>query len=548
MNRPFKAGLQVLLRHKRSNFSTTTTEAEERRFGKFFEFGIISGITGFVCLFTYPVWKRNELAKIEAQARLLALDGYMLLDMSHVVSKEEKRRAWLDIIKPHLLEHWQKVEPSLSIEEKNWPTPPRGRNLHLTSTKNLKGLPKVFSENYTPQAVLAFMVDPKLRLVHFGDQTDMKLRALISPLWALGSLLQKMGMNDERVEAFCTPRDMFELYGDDQAWHIVHLPNKEHGTLGLPWPEGAHYDAGYASLYRQGVPPVHPNNETPGSAALALHTDRSVLNLELQQRLLAMALQQLAILFYCEVPGDLTPSRGATGFYPRTHLVMLEGLRRYLNHKRRADNAYSEVDAILTWSDQTHAVRELFEPTAGCTPEPGVLRAHDLTEAGTQVLVQPTLKDGQALLALGPLVHTTMWCRELMPENNPRVILNCKIAGTKELRRGRELSVEGNPASGVRDPQKWAHVDYSAQQELINRISPQSLLYQIYVGPSSSLYEHAGNRGRGAGGPSERYLSQQQVDALADEYASLCLQAEGRKAEKKEKRKEAPLETRASLM
>jgi len=460
----------------------------------------------------------------------------MLLDMSHVVSKEEKRRAWVDIIKPHLLEHWQKAEPSLSIEEENWPTPPRGRNIHLTSTKNLQGLPKVFSHNYTPQAVLAFVVDPNLKLVHFGDQTDMKLRALISPLWALSSLLQNMGVENQRMQEFCAPQDMFELCGDDQSWHVVHLPNRKHGTLGLPWPDGAHCDAGYDSLYMRGVPPVRPHDDTPGSKAAGLHRSRSIINLEFQQKLLAMALQQLAILFYCETPGDLTPSRGATGFYPRTHLVVLDGLRQYLHHKRQADGAYNEAEAILSWYDHTNAVRELFEPTIGRAVEKGAIRAHDIARAGTEVLVQPTLQDGQALLALGPLVHTTMWCRELMPENNPRVILNCKIAGTKEIRRGKEISVEGSPATGAWDPKKWAHIDYSAQKELINRISAQSLLYQIYVGPSASLF--AGQRGHGGagGGEDEHFLSQQEVEALAGGYAALCLQAEERNAKKKEGR------------
>lgn len=305
-----------LPRPRNRNYSAKT-EAEDRRFTKVLEFGIVSAMTGGICLFGYDVWRRHELSKIEAQARLLALDGFLMLDMSEVVSKPEKKSAWLNIIKPHLLEHWQKVEPSLSLEpgQESWPTPSNGRNVHLSSTKNLPGLPKVFTGNYTPQAALAFIIDPKLKLVHFGEQTNMKLRALISPLWAVGSLLQRMGVQHEKIQAFCAPSDMFELHGDDQAWHLVHLPNKTHGTLGLPWPKGAHYDAGYASLYRAGIPPRRPHDDTPESRAAHLHKSRSVMNLEHQQRLLAMALQQLAILFYCETPGDMTPSRGATGWH-----------------------------------------------------------------------------------------------------------------------------------------------------------------------------------------------------------------------------------------
>jgi hypothetical protein len=219
-------------------------------------------------------------------------------------------------------------------------------------------------------------------------------------------------------------------------------------------------------------------------------------------------------------------------------MVMLEGLRKYLKVKRATDsnNTYSDADAKLSWWDHTKAVQELFEPTAGRAlqqEKSSALRAHDMAKAGTEVLVQPTLKDGQALLALGPLVHTTMWCRELMPENNPRVILNCKIAGTKELRRGKEMGVEGCPATGSWDPVKWEHVDYSAQRQLINRISAQSLLYQLYVGPSSeSLY--TGQQGQENVGISEHYLSQREVEALATEYALLCLRSEAATAKKEE--------------
>ena len=101
-------------------------------------------------MFSYPIWKRNELFKLEAGARALALDGYMLLNMSKVVTSEEKKRVWVDIIKPHLVKHWQKAEPSLSLEpgSEYWPTPERGRNVHLTSTENLQGLP-FFPEHET---------------------------------------------------------------------------------------------------------------------------------------------------------------------------------------------------------------------------------------------------------------------------------------------------------------------------------------------------------------------------------------------------------------
>ena len=125
-----------------------------------------------------------------------------------------------------------------------------------------------------------------------------------------------------------------------------------------------------------------------------------------------------------------------------------------------------------------------------------------------------------------------------MPGNNPRVIVNCKIAGTKELRRGKEMSVEGCPANGAWDPAKWEHIDYSAQLGLINRISAQSLLYQLYVGPSSeSLY--AGQQGQGNVGIAEHYLSQREVEALATEYTALCLRSEKAKAKKEEEAKKA---------
>ncbi len=490
------------------------------------------GLTGGVSIFSYNVWKRNELSKLEADARSLARDGYISLDMSQVVTIEEKKRVWFEIIKPHLLKHWQKVEPTLNLEpgSEQWPTPERGRSVHLTSTEYLQGLPKLFSGNYTPQAIIAFMIDPQLSLVHFGNQTDIKLRALISPLWALETILEKLGISNTKIQSFCRPNDMFELYGDDQAWHIVNIPRfvnsvkPKHETVGVPWPAGAHYDAGYASLYRSGVPPRRPHDVTPGSSAQNLHHSRSTQNLALQQRLLAMALHQLAVLFYCETPGALTPAHGATGFYPRSHLVMLEGTRKYLARKRCIAG---DGEVILPWSTHLAAVRQLYEPRLQSSNSTDsktndAFSIHDLASASKTVLIQPTLQDGQGLLILGPLVHTTMWVHQLMDGNNPRVIVNCKIAATKQLRRGEEVVAPGDSSAGE-DPNRWKQIDYSMQRDLINRISANSLLYQLYVGTLDNLYEELGQEGCES---EHQYVSPQEVDALSTTYMQLCLENE----------------------
>lgn len=174
--------------------------------------------------FTYSAWRTHEISKIRVKAEELAANGFIYVDMAKVVTPEEKKEAFDKHLKPHLLKHWEKVEPTLDLDRGEWPMPERGRPLHLTSTKtDVPGMPKIFTGNYTPQAVIAYLFCPRLSVVHFGPQTAFKLKLLLKPLWAAAHAVQAIpGVGPlDKLEEMCRPQHMFQLEAADQVCMYV---------------------------------------------------------------------------------------------------------------------------------------------------------------------------------------------------------------------------------------------------------------------------------------------------------------------------------------
>ncbi len=444
-------------------------------------------------------------------AEELAVNGYIYLNMEGHISSRQKAEAFNQHLKPHLLEHWKKVQPDLCLDEgsETWPLNERGRAYHLTSRKtDVEGMPRVFSGFYLPQAVLSYIVCPRMSLVHFGKQTSWKLKLLLSPRWACSHVLQHLCGPLPALEAMCYPKGMFEFGAHDQSWHIVALPNRKYGTTGLPLPHAAHIDSGEYGIYTKGVPPklndmtlrALENSTMTREHCLKTHQLTRVQ----EYRMLAMALHQLSILFYCETPGDLDPSTGMTGFWPRSHLVMLEGIRSLL-----ANPEQSNSSDIVDWDKHTLAVKKLYQYLT----DHQSCRTKD-PKAKTRIFEQPTMRDGQAILAMGPLVHSAMWFRELLPHQNPRSILNIKVTATSDLLP--------NPAPGRSLSEEQSELQHS----FLERIPVDSLLFKLYVAGSASWYADKSGPWYRLDSTLQRevdgqYLTEGDVHGLVHDYVSL---------------------------
>ena len=209
--------------------------------------------------------------------------------------------------------------------------------------------------------------------------------------------------------------------------------------------------------------------------------------------MLSVALHQLAILFYCETPGILTAERGATGFYPRSHLVVHEGLGKLL--EKSSSNGSKDP---LQWGAIGFALREVFRASRalglsddggnGSNPIP-------LSPSKVQVgdLLQPELAENEVLLSLGTTVHTAMFASEFMPNNNPRVIQNLKVSANDGMLalHGKELAdlkKKGNDETYLES----MAVRAAAQEEFLSRIKRDSLLFRTFTRPLATLSAGSG--------------------------------------------------------
>ena len=188
------------------------------------------------------------------------------------------------------------------------------------------------------------------------------------------------------------------ISGNDESWHLLNWPNPRHGSARVPILNNAHIDAGENSQYFKGLPtPENPASRTAEASS---------------NRLLTMLMWQLGIIFFCDTPGELGEEEGATGFYPGTHIAILEAVLR---------RDRGGFDLPIDFEHFREAIKLLGE------------KNDDLFR-------QVPIPDGKALLVFGSLAHTLMWAVKPMTSVNhgiecryPRSIQNCKIKAVDPL-------------------------------------------------------------------------------------------------------------------
>jgi hypothetical protein len=330
----------------------------------------------------YRKWKQHVESKLKIQINILIKDGLLVLESPF----KKKAMIWGKFIRPHLTNHWQS-EYNIPIDIRTKmddllrliPHPDHGRRKEMTLRSKLPHLPSLVSNNFEVQALICSLFHRDMKVVHFGRQTHWKLKLLLNPLWFLFGDVFK-------------PKDMFEVAGEDQSWHIVNAPNSE-GQIGQRIPRSSHIDAGYNSIYEKGLPPEVPTH--------VLH------DVSFEDRMMLMAFRQIAILFYCETPGYLGAKQGATAFIPRSHFWLLECVKRL-----------ALECGTLDWYKHSLALKEY-----------GELHAWEF--------IPIELPEDKMLLSLGCVVHSPTWVTELMQssECDPqiRTIQNCKITCNYEF-------------------------------------------------------------------------------------------------------------------
>lgn len=428
------------------------------------------GTGGAISIYGYDDWKNKELRKLKLLSQELGERGYLKLPSS--VSGADKRVSWENILRPKMMKLWKEKYPEFDLDKQVWPEPESGKNYQMTLRDNrVPGLPHVFRNNYLVQATLACFIDPELRLVHYGDQTCFKLKALISPKWALTSLIfpsrtrsSDSGGETEEISLSgqwgSPPDGMYEFHGDDQSWHISNFPNKKFGKVGKALPWASHFDAGIENIFTKGIPnalistsQAQAQTESETGSSKVTTTGKE----DAERHMLRLALHQLGILFYSDTPGTLDPASGATGFYPGSHLVVNKGLKDLL-----AENSQ------VSWWSLGFALRQVFPAV---DPQESSTSKTISQQCSKPQLVQPVLHEDEILLVLGTMVHSPMFATELMtPRDQPRVIQNCKVSADFCTTHKKGVS-----ASGRSRRQKQ-------QDDLLDHVSKDSQFYRTFAG------------------------------------------------------------------
>lgn len=391
--------------------------------------------------FIYGVWRERELAEIRLHAVELVRNGYVMIDSP--VSPAQKRAAWT-VLKPVLLEHWNKTFGAAGFDAdrpETWPQPESGKLYASSSTNNkVPGLPRLTSDNYRLQSLCVFLVDPLLEgRVHFGSQTHFRLALLMGPL------------------SFLSGAGSTVLQGSDQSWHLANLANKKHGRVGEAIPWAGHIDGGENNAYHKGRVPavVPPPPPSPPSSSPSP-----------EDALLLTLLHQLGILFHCETPGELKPVHGATGFYSQSHLPLLLAWR---------------TPGGIPWGSHVGAIRQLCQRE--CAPS----------------LSQPPLPESKQVVVFGLTAHTTMWALEGMGPGatDIRVIQNAKIKASSEMRQSHDQQrafVDAIPHDALLrvlargDRAEWKSVIGLTDDEL-DRAEALSKTYLAYAAATPSNFK-----------------------------------------------------------
>ena len=394
----------------------------------------------------FKSWRRHELEKIRLNATHLLVHGYVKIDSIPPIMK---RQIWNSIILPQLTAHWSTVHKDLNFSlnsESTWPRPEKGTSYdsNLTDAKQNE-YPKLFSTNFMAQAIISYLFDETLQAVSFGEQTHCKLRLLRSSNSSILSLLLSALYLDGLLssKSSSSVSTVLNLRGNDHGWNLINWPQSRH-LSGTAIPSKAHIDGGECFYYKRGLP-------TDGATYAEILLQRSLPHdgsnddtVRHRRRLtiLSMLLWQIAIIFYCDTPGDLTAQEGATGFYTGSHWAIVDALNRI------TDTVSVPQSDTLTRSEKNTPAGPAVEYTDFVRGMKlfGSSRSHRLT--------QPAILDGQALLCLGQVAHTIMWATKPMmtvatesdatsssssgsgsgPRAMPRSIQNAKVTATELLR------------------------------------------------------------------------------------------------------------------
>jgi hypothetical protein len=304
---------------------------------------------GFSSLYNaWRSWRYSELRRIRELAQRLVIDGYLRLPGTPAGQKDF---LWRSFIFPYMFSHWKSVLPEFDLNnELTWPRPENGRQYNSNYTKPMNCGPKIISDSYNVQAVICYFFDSTFTSVHFGDQTHWKVRMLIAPTCVLFPWL--------------LPGDA-SLQGIDEAWHIVNWPNPNRNP-GDPIPLNAHIDAGWNGIYSNGV----PCSQQLGA------------ELTVEERMIAMAMHQIAIVLHSDTPGRLTPLEGSTGLYRGSHISVLEAIHQ---HCALPENEIKPID----WKRFAIVLKSAGEQFG-----------NDLS--------QLDIDDSSCVLMLGSMLHTAM--------------------------------------------------------------------------------------------------------------------------------------------
>jgi len=330
----------------------------------------LAGLAGAAALLAQArramsAFEDRALAKLKSFVKL----GYCIIDSK--ITPARKRKAWLDILLPHLIPFWQTNHEGFQYRDSSThPCNTHGKYYNMSCHDSLPGLPRLVEGCYEAQLLLALLLDPSCKTVHFGKKTHFLLKMRIRTLWAIfGDVFM--------------PRGCLQLEGDEQSWHIVVFPSPV-AEGSRPVPSSVHIDGGLHEKSYEYIGLPFPCDAASSAT----------------EALMATLLQQLCIIFYCETPGVLTASCGATGVLPRQHLSILQALRG--------------MHTPVPWKVHRAAMKRFG--------------------AGRPVQ-QLELGEGECALVCGLLPHTAMFATTLMDGGSEvRVMQNLKVAAMLQQR------------------------------------------------------------------------------------------------------------------
>jgi len=375
--------------------------------------------------------RRQKRLEVKIKCLRLLLDGYILVDSINPSSKEI---AWIYSILPQLSNHWQKVHgEKININDSSsWPCPVNGVSYESNLTTADQTLyPKLFSNNLEIQNLISYLFDDSVRF-------DMQSTSFFHSLAIFFEYLWNGNKN------------IIVLSGNDHGWNLINWQQSKFPS-GHPVSNKTHIDGGEAFHYKQGLP-ISTSTATAIYNMKIIDADSSsvlisnVPKLQARLSILSMLLWQIAIIFYCDTPGDLSIEEGVTGFFKGSHIPILHSLHRFMYTSYSSlPNTSEHIPSVVDYTTFATAIKQFGEFTK------------------SDRLEQHSIPDGKALLCFGPVAHTLMWCTKAM-RCMPRSMQNAKILGDRSKLFSTDTLVE-----------------------MAMRINPQSLIGRLADDPETFL-------------------------------------------------------------